>query len=310
MAPACCGCSIDFPWLPHNPNLVERTRVGCSLRRHMAKIIRRETLARLADDYSLSALRASYAVDAAVFGPRTRVVQCSACDYRWSQRPHETCEADEGEGSPVASLWGGADDSLESSLQPIRETKPVRTETLVSEPPIAVTADAVPNTPSPTVSAISAGNVANSGALREVRDDLQEGGNLPSAQPTESPEGRQESADNAPTAEAAQPDGRFRRAFVAGMAALATITTLVAVLILLREPIVSALPDAAGPYGLIGLAPDPLGQGLEIRKVASARERVGGEDVLSVTGIVANVSGQHEPLPPCGSRSMTKPTRN
>jgi hypothetical protein len=70
------------------------------------------------------------------------------------------------------------------------------------------------------------------------------------------------------------------------------------VLILLREPIVSALPDAAGLYGLIGLAPDPLGDGLEIREVASARERVDGKDVLSVTGMVANVSGKRELLPP------------
>jgi hypothetical protein len=82
------------------------------------------------------------------------------------------------------------------------------------------------------------------------------------------------------------------------MAALATITAFVGLLILLREPIVSVLPDAAGPYGLIGLAPHPLGQGLEIREVACTRERVGGEDVLSVTGIVANISGQREPLLP------------
>jgi predicted Zn finger-like uncharacterized protein len=240
---------------------------------------------------------ASYAVDADLFGPRTRVVQCSTCDYRWSQRPQEACEADEAEGSLVASLWGGADDSLESSLQPIRETKPVGTEASVFEPSIAAAADAAPSPPSPAISAIGADDVANSVLLREAHDDVQEGGNLPSVQLTESPEGRQEPAADAPTAEAAQPDGRFRRAFVAGMAALATITTLVAVLILLREPIISALPDAAGLYGLIGLAPDPLGQGLEIREVASARERVGGENVLSVTGIVANVSGKREPLP-------------
>jgi predicted Zn finger-like uncharacterized protein len=241
---------------------------------------------------------ASYAVDAAVFGPRIRVVQCSACDYRWSQRPHETYAADAGEGSPVASLSVGADDSLESSLQPIREAKPVR-ETSVSEPAMSVAADAAPSPPtteSPTVSAVS-GNVASSGALGKVHSDPREQLNPPSAQLGESGEGSPNSADDGPRAEAAQPDRRFGRAFVAGIAALATITTLVAVLILLRGPILSGLPDVAGLYGLIGLAPDPLGHGLEIREVASAPERVGGENVLSVTGIIVNVSGRRELLP-------------
>jgi predicted Zn finger-like uncharacterized protein len=234
---------------------------------------------------------ASYVVDAAIFGPRTRVVQCSACDYRWSQRPHEAHEADDGDGSPGASLWVGADVSVET-LQAIREANPVRVETSVSEPAMPVAADAAP---SPTASAVTVGDVASSAVVGEVHSDQQEQLNPPSTQAAESTEGSRASAGDTPSA---QPDRRFGRAFVAGMAALSTLTTLVAVLILLREPIVSALPDAAGLYGLIGLAPDPLGDGLEIREVASARERVDGKDVLSVTGMVANVSGKRELLPP------------
>jgi hypothetical protein len=85
---------------------------------------------------------------------------------------------------------------------------------------------------------------------------------------------------------------------VATTAAAATLLALTALLILLRGAIVSALPEAAGIYDLIGLASDPLGEGLEIRELASARERVDGQQVMTVTGVVANVAGSRELLPP------------
>ena len=239
---------------------------------------------------------ASYAVDAAVFGPRNRVVQCSACDYRWSQRPHEAREADAGEGSPFASPNAGAADPPPDRLQPIREAEPTGLEASVSELALPIAAEESPSAPAPAVGAVTAADTAGSLLNGQVRYALQERVAPPSRQSADGLEAGDSPTGDAPRA--GQPDHRFGRALVAGMAALGTIVTLAAVLILLREPIVSALPDADGIYGLIGLAPDPLGQGLEIREVASTRERVGGADVLSVTGIVANVSRQRELLPP------------
>ena len=238
---------------------------------------------------------ASYAVDAAVFGPRNRVVQCSACAFRWSQRPHEARKADRGEESPFASPNAGLDDPADR-LQPIREAESMGPEAPVAEPALPMAAEEAPSAPASAVAAAAATDTVDSLPEGQVRYALQEQATPPSPQSADELEAAGASTGDAPRAK--QPDHRFGRALVAGMAALGTIVTLAAVLILLREPIVSALPDAAGIYRLIGLAPDPLGHGLEIREVTSTRERVGGEDVLSVTGIVANVSGQRELLPP------------
>jgi predicted Zn finger-like uncharacterized protein len=234
---------------------------------------------------------ASYAVDAAVFGPRNRIVQCSACDYRWSQPPHEAGEADAGEESPLVSPNAGIGDPPDG-LQPINATEPVELEAPDLEPAVPMATEVAPSAPAPavhTAGAVTAADTAGTLPDSQVRYALQE---QPSPSPPQSAE-EVEVADGS-TGEVPLADGR---AMVAGMAALGTIITLVALLILLREPIVRALPDSARLYGLIGLAPDPLGHGLEIRDVAHARQRVGGEDVLSVTGIVANISGKREALP-------------
>ena len=236
---------------------------------------------------------ASYAVDAAVFGPRNRVVQCSACDYRWSQPPREAGEVDAGDESPLVSPDAGIGDAPDRQ-QPINAAERVELEAPELEPAVPVVDEELPSAPAAAlgVTAADTPDILDG----QVRYTLQE---RPSPPPPPSAE-KLEVADGptgaVPLAE--QPDHRFGRALVAGMAALGTIVTLVAVLILFRDLIVSALPDTAGLYGLIGLAPDPLGHGLEIREVTSTRERVGSEDVLSVAGIVANVSGESQLLPP------------
>jgi predicted Zn finger-like uncharacterized protein len=239
---------------------------------------------------------ASYAVEAAVFGPRNRVVQCSACDYRWSQRPHEALGAEKGEESPIASPNTGVGNPPDR-LQPIREAEPMGLEAPVSEPAMPIAADEEPSLPAPIVGTVTAADTTDSLVDGQVRYALQEQPTPPSPPRADDAEAADGPIGDAPRIEHAQPDHRFGRALVAGMAALGTIITLLAALLLLRDPIVSALPDAAGIYRLIGLAPDPLGHGLEIRDVANTRERVGGEDVLNVTGVVANISGKREPLP-------------
>ena len=235
---------------------------------------------------------ASYAVDAAEFGPRNRVVRCSACGFRWSQRPQQPGEGNAGEASSSASPTADVADPPDR-LQPIREAEPMGREAPLSEPASAIAAGEAPSAPAPAADAATAADAAGLLLDGQVRYTLQEQPSPPPAQGADDAEAAGTATGDAPE----QPGQRFGRALIAGMAALATIITLAAVLVLLRQPIISVLPDAAGVYGLIGLAPDPLGQGLEIREVASTRERVGGADVLSVTGIVANVSGQREPLP-------------
>lgn len=237
---------------------------------------------------------ASYAVDAAVFGSRNRVVQCSACDYRWSQPPHEAGEVHAGDESALVSPDAGIGDAPDRQ-QPINAAEPVELEAPELEPAVPMVDEQSSSAPAPAlgVTAADTPDILDG----QVRYTLQE---RPSPPPPQSAEKLE--VANGPTAAmplAHQPDHRSGRApVVAGMAALGTIISLVAVLILFRDLIVSALPDAVGLYGLIGLAPDPLGHGLEIREVTSTRERVGNEDVLSVTGIVANVSRERQLLPP------------
>lgn len=84
---------------------------------------------------------------------------------------------------------------------------------------------------------------------------------------------------------------------VSGIAAAAALCALTALAIVLREPVVAILPAAAGVYDAVGLAPDPIGDGLEIRDVTSTRAREGGADVLMITGVVTNVSATERALP-------------
>ena len=84
---------------------------------------------------------------------------------------------------------------------------------------------------------------------------------------------------------------------IATIVAMATVIALAALLIGLRGPILAALPASAGFYGIFGLLPDPLGAGLEIRDVASARAREGSTDVLTVSGVVANITGGPADVP-------------
>src|SRR5512144_1003967 len=236
---------------------------------------------------------ASYAVDAAVFGPRNRVVQCSACDYRWSQPPHEAGEVHAGDESPLVSPDAGIGDAPDRQ-QPINAAEPVELEAPELEPAVPVVDEESPSAPAPALG-VTAADTADPLLDGQVRYTLQERPSPPPPQGAEKVEVADDPTGAVPLAD--QPDHRFGGApVVAGMAALGTIITLVALLILFRDLIVSALPDAAGLYGLIGLAPDAVGHGLAIREVTSTRERVGSEDVLSMTGIVANVSGERQLL--------------
>ena len=119
----------------------------------------------------------------------------------------------------------------------------------------------------------------------EVTDEVH---SLPLSPEKGSAEGKPPAVDASPGQPPTPGLRRPGRAVAAATAAAATM---------MREPIVTAMPGAAGVYGLVGLPPDSLGRGLEIRDVASARERVDGQEVMTVTGIVANVAQSRELLP-------------
>lgn len=87
------------------------------------------------------------------------------------------------------------------------------------------------------------------------------------------------------------------RLTVALFTSVATICVLSALLVLLRMPIMARLPATTGVYDVFGLAPDPLGEGLQIRDVASARERKGSKESITITGAVVNTASMREPVP-------------
>jgi hypothetical protein len=83
------------------------------------------------------------------------------------------------------------------------------------------------------------------------------------------------------------------------IAALVVGATMIAVaaLILARDPIVAAVPGAAKIYGMVGLAGEELGAGLDIRDVHSTREPTGESETLVIEGVIANTSNGSKDVP-------------
>lgn len=67
--------------------------------------------------------------------------------------------------------------------------------------------------------------------------------------------------------------------------------------VFLRDTIISTFPSVEGAYSVVGLEDDSLGAGLSINDVKSARESIGGKDVLVVRGDVVNVSERNRNIP-------------
>jgi hypothetical protein len=72
---------------------------------------------------------------------------------------------------------------------------------------------------------------------------------------------------------------------------------VLALLIVLRGPVVAAFPVAAGFYGMLGLLPQGAGAHLRIEEIVSARHRRDGVDVLTITGVVTNMADEPASLP-------------
>jgi hypothetical protein len=92
---------------------------------------------------------------------------------------------------------------------------------------------------------------------------------------------------------------RFRGSSSGLIAALVVGATMIAVaaLILVREPIVAAVPGAAKIYAMVGLAGEELGSGLDIRDVSSTREPTGESETLVIEGVIANTSNGSKDVP-------------
>jgi predicted Zn finger-like uncharacterized protein len=243
---------------------------------------------------------ASYAVDAVLFGSQRRSVQCSACSFRWQEAPHNTAERDTAQVCGTDRVQAAVADS--PGLPDRGPEEGTATADALAKPPLpAPVQPSVVQSPGDDEQTYVAGGDAKLGGESDI-DRTKE------AAPNASPHATLGEGDEAEIA-SSQPQDRKspgedsprllgRRAFVAGTAALATLTTLASLLLLVRETVVARLPQAARLYDMIGLASDPLGAGLEIRDVKSVREEIVGEEVLAVEGVIANVGGQRVPLPP------------
>jgi len=238
---------------------------------------------------------AAYDIDAALFGAQPRVVQCSGCDWRWTQRPPASAPAVAAEESAGDAAAGDDADSWEVSPEPddvVPEVRPVAPSAPDPHPAAAEEPPAEPPASPPDAASVEVVAEVDAGTADEVEED-----------PEEPPEPEEPASTErlAPAKPAPPEKRRFAlprgRGFVAGTTAVATVIAVASLLVVFRGPISSLVPATNGFYAMLGLAAEPLGAGLEIREISSLRVRKGGEDVLTVTGVVANVARHPVSLP-------------
>lgn len=264
-----------------------------------------------------------YVIDPAVLVPNGRAVGCTNCGHHWTQAPpapgdvapaaeppppvppapaEEGAEAPPAEQSPAeSSPESPADVESGAETQPAAEGGEERERQTLANGESA------------------AGPLDSDAALAEAEE--QPAASEPPAQEKE-PENDKESEVSADAGETPSTDtepepipaalregrspaerGRQSQkkkpsvALLAGIGALAALIVIVVVLVVARGPIVSAIPGAAGLYRGVGLLGDEAGAGLEITDVRSARQRDGADEVLTIEGIVANVTDEPIEVP-------------
>ena len=234
---------------------------------------------------------ASYELDAAAFGSRPRTVRCSSCGFEWQQAPERASLAEK-----VAATRRESAASAAAEPAPAPATEAVGSGTPGAESKAdALSVDAATRgagAPVPEASDSSGATDADDGpAFGSGADD----------DPATSSDADEDDEAAAPSPPPAAAGWRRRlprsRVAVAAFTSVATVCGLCALLVLLRGTIMAVLPAATRLYDIVGLAPDPLGEGLQIRDVASARERKGSKDLITVTGAVVNIAPVREPVP-------------
>jgi predicted Zn finger-like uncharacterized protein len=256
---------------------------------------------------------ASYAVEAEAFGPHLRIVECSACGARWRQPPPGGTAGTTGGGtgeSPATSSVTAVVDDSSTQAEPDAEDgpeslAPADATTEDSPWPFDCSGDEEDDPSQRPVDTAPAGNPV-SDAAPAGPSGQSAGDAATDAAPQEEPPagndavrpGVRKPAVSAASTRMQKLRAARKKLLVGAVAGAATLCALAALAIAFREPLVTIMPRAAGVYGTVGLAPDPVGDGLEIREVASTRERQGTEDVLLIRGVVANVAENIQPLPP------------
>ncbi|MFN4282929.1 MAG: MJ0042-type zinc finger domain-containing protein [Alphaproteobacteria bacterium] len=96
---------------------------------------------------------------------------------------------------------------------------------------------------------------------------------------------------------ALQSQPKRRGGVIAWMVLILIVAGLAAGVVLGRHEIVAAWPPAAKLYELAGFAGEELGNGLELRNVASASRSEDGVAVLAIEGEVANISSAARDVP-------------
>lgn len=264
----------------------------------------------------------AYAVEPARFGRRPRIVQCSGCRYRWTQAPESASQPvaeqastgtnhREPAGRPGPEAWREALDDADSAGSPAEDSAedtppavadpPVVAETAAVEVAAGLVADAdaapppaaeatAPDDPLPALTAD-----ATAAELRlEPPAQPDASSPPPGTAPVAAPPGAAAAGRRSPIRLPHLPGGPIA---VAALSAAAVVLILASLLILLRAPILAALPASAGFYAMLGLLPAVAGAGLEIRDVAVRRSSDGGADVLIVSGTIANVAATPVALP-------------
>jgi len=265
-----------------------------------------------------------YVIDPAVLVPNGRAVGCSNCGHHWTQAPSTPASTPEDAAPPAhpeppASSSETPPEEVAETASPLEEIPPEQppdTETEIesgdetepSSPPSA------PSTPEPADPAPleppgtpDAPEDAVTQTIASEPDSIEE---------TWKPEGPEDpgKTQTIPTEpepipaalrEGKSPTERGKQnqkkkpsiALLAGIGALVALIVIVVVFVVARGPIVSAVPGAAGLYRSVGLLGDEPGAGLEIRDVRSARQHDGADEILTIEGIVGNVTDQPLELP-------------
>lgn len=92
------------------------------------------------------------------------------------------------------------------------------------------------------------------------------------------------------------PGGMAATPFGASVFLLLLFPTLI-LIVLLRGPVVNAMPAANGFYGMIGMSVSPPGAGLRFSEMLADIREVGDRRTLALSGRLTNMTGAGKPYP-------------
>ncbi len=243
-----------------------------------------------------------YVIDPGVLVPNGRPVGCTHCGHHWTQTPPAPAPST-GDAVPQSESAETASAPDETSPGAEREADegPTAEPGGDSQPP-APPGEGLAPRPRDTAAPEPAASPAAVDGPAEQPSSSEPAGAEKLTEAEGSPE-----TDPIPAAltkgrspvERGRPNWKKKpsMAALAGIGAFAALMVIALVLVVARGPIVSAVPGTAGLYRGVGLLGDEIGAGLEIRDVRSARRRDGADEILTIEGMVANVTDEPLDLP-------------